>query len=480
MRTNPSIPIRLRVQQSLLTQIRPAFLLLTALGLALSGCRVVEETARIPVKAVTAVVPASKSGQPDPAALQTELQRYADEFMARTVAAIEDYARIAGTPAARSQALAWKVSVGSAAVSIASGPNPTANLLDFLSLATITRIALEEDWSKSAEGQAFQPWLETSRSLEKDAWRLADGIFTAEQQQELRNDIQNWWQSNAGARATFFVRPQEFSSLIRKTGQKTARPGSVFALVGLDPTSGLDPAVREVTRTRLFAERAMFTAQRMPFLLRWQIEMLTEQLLQGTEASTALTNVTRLTENADRMSRAVESLSQTAAQVPDRFSAERKAILDALEQQSGKLRELSAEVSRTLDSGEKMSTSLNTTLTTFDALMKRFGVGEPGSGSPDTNSPPFNILDYAKTAEQIAAMAQQLDALIKDANGTLDSPALDKRIAELNKVTSQAKADAKSVLNHAFLLGAGLILLAFACAVIFRRLGRSSARITQT
>ena len=40
-------------------------------------------------------------------------------------------------------------------------------------------------------------------------------------------------------------------------------------------TAGLDPAVREVTRTRLFAERAMFTFQHMPFLLRWQTELLT-------------------------------------------------------------------------------------------------------------------------------------------------------------------------------------------------------------
>ncbi len=425
---------------------------------------------------MAAVVPVSKSGQPEPAALQTELQRYADEFMARTVAAIEEYARIAGTPEARSQALTWKVSVSSAAVSIASGPNPTANLLDFLSLATITRVALEEEWSKSAEGQAFQPWLETSRSLEKEAWRLADGIFSTDQQSELRDGIQNWWQSNIGTRATFFVRPQEFSSLIRQTGQQAASPGSVFALVGLDPTAGLDPAVREVTRTRLFAERAMFTAQRMPFLLRWQIELLTEQLLQGDEASTALTNMTRLTENADRLSRAAESLSQTAALLPDRFSTERKAILDAMEVQEGKLRELSGEVGRTLASGEKMSTSLNTTLTTFDALMKRFGVGEPVSGPPETNSPPFNILDYAKTAEQIAAMAQQLDALIKNANSTLDSPALDKRIADLNKVSGQAKADAKSVLNHAFLLGVGLILMTFGCGVVYRRLGRVAAK----
>ena len=429
-----------------------------------SGCRVVDETARLPGKAVAAIVPVSKSGQPDPAMLQVELQRYADEFAARTVAALEAYARDAGTPQARSESLQWKASVASAVVNIASGPNPTANLLDFLALATISRTMLEERSTQSAQGQSLQLWLETSRSLETEAWRLAAGIFTPAQQEELRDNIRKWWDSQTGARSAFFARPQEFSSLIRETGQTSAKPGSIFALVGLDPTSGLDPAVREVTRTRLFAERALYAAERMPILLRWHIELLTDQLLRQEQLTNAIAS-------ADRLSRAAESASQTAASLPDRVSAERKAILDAFDKQEGRLRELSVEVSQTLTAGEKMSTSLNTTIATFDALMKRFGVGEPSSSPPDTNSPPFNILDYARTAERIAAMAQQLDALIKDASGTMDAPALDKRIAQLTDLSGKARADARAVLNHAFLLATGLLVLSFACALLYRRLG---------
>jgi hypothetical protein len=439
------------------------------------GCRVVEQSARIPVTAMKAVTPQSKSGRPDPAALQAELQRYSDQFLGRTVAALDDYARSVGTLEARKQALEWKVSAGSAVVSIVSGPNPTANLVDFLALATIIRTALEE-WVKSAQGKALEPWLDTSRALETNAWELANGILKSEQQQELRDSIGQWWQSNPTTRNAFFTRPQEFSTLIRQTGEKTARPGSVFALVGLDPTAGLDPAVREVTRTRLFAERAMYTAQRMPFLLRWQIELLTEQLLQGPQLAAVLTNVPRLTESADRLSRATESVSQTAAQLPERVTAERKAILEALATQEGRLRELSVEVSRTLTAGEKMSTSLNATIISFDALMKRFGVGEPDPHpAPDTNSPPFNILDYARTADQLTLMAKELDVLIKDAGHTLDSPALNQRLKDLGVLSDRAKADAKSVLNHAFILGACLILLTFACLLAYRRLAPRGA-----
>jgi hypothetical protein len=440
-------------------------------AMSLVGCRFVEKTARMPVEAVTGLLPGTESTQPDLAALQVELQRYADDFIGRTAAALDEYARRVATPDARSEALGWKLVLGSSAIGIASSPNPTANLLDFLGLTTLMRIVLEEHWLKTAHGPAFQPWLDASRTLEANAWKLAEGILKPEQQQELRDAIRQWREENPKVHSTVLARPREFVEVIRGGGGKTQMPGSVFSVVGLDPTAGLDPAVREVTRTRLFAERAMFTAQRMPLLLRWHIELLADQLLHGPEVTTALTNAARLAESADRVSRAAESASQTAAQLPDRITAERKAILAALETQEGRLRDLSVEIERTLAAGENMSASLNTTITAFDALMKRFGVGDPATNAaPDTNSPPFNILDYARTAGQIATMAKELDGLIQNAGSTLDSPALNQRLRELGAIAERAKADAKSVLNHAFLLGAGLVLLTFACALAYRRL----------
>jgi hypothetical protein len=101
--------------------------------------------------------------------------------------------------------------------------------------------------------------------------------------------------------------------------------------------------------------------------------------------------------------------------------------------------------------------------------MKSFGVGERTGSLPVTNSPPFNILDYAQTADRVAGMAQQLDTLLKDASGSVEAPALDKRIAELHALSGQARADAKFVLNHAFLLAAGLVILLFCCGWLFRR-----------
>ena len=109
-----------------------------------------------------------------------------------------------------------------------------------------------------------------------------------------------------------------------------------------------------------------------------------------------------------------------------------------------------------------MSGSLNITLTNFDALMKRFGVGESktNAGPPDTNATPFNILDYGKTAEQIGNMAKALNTLVGSVN---------KSTPEIQHLGQQATANMTEVVDHGFRLGLVLIgvLLAGAVAAAF-------------
>src|SRR5262249_43244341 len=247
--------------------------------LAMNGCQVARQTASLPGHVVTAVVPGGETTQPDPSALQSELLRYADDFTGRTTEGANEYARRVNTSKARAEALNWKLALDSCALGIATGANPTANLIDFLALSTITGAFLEQRASSSELPGAFDLWLENSRVLETNAWNIAEHVLTTDQQQEVRTNITRWLVQNAKEGAGFLTRPQALASGIRQSGEKEGKPGSVFGLVGLDPMSGLDPAVREVTRTRLFAERALYAMERMPSLVRLQTEVLTEQLL---------------------------------------------------------------------------------------------------------------------------------------------------------------------------------------------------------
>ncbi|MBE7502824.1 MAG: hypothetical protein HS113_21575 [Verrucomicrobiales bacterium] len=419
-----------------------------------AGCSL----ARAPQEVVSAVVPGGRSKPLDPVDLQVQIQRFADDYAVQTTSAVEEYVRRAGTDAARVQGLRWKLAVTTAAISIASGPQPKANLLDLVSLAVLNRQAIEAFHQNDPQGSAFEPWLETSRALETSAWDLATSRLPPEQVAELRSALEEWQARNPTTRSLFAARPQEFASLVKTAQPRTKDVNSVFSLVGLDPTAGLDPAVREVTLSRLFAERALYTLQRFPLLLRWQTELLGEDLARQAGVQTVLTNTARLTESMDRISLAAQSVSETAAQLPDQVAAEREALLDALQEQESKLNDLAVAVDKSFVSAGKMSDSLGITITHFDALMKRFGVGEPKAAAPPpADAPPFNILDYARTAEQMSAMARDLDALIASVNAS---------VPQLERLSRQAGADLERVVNRGFRLGLVLIGVLLAGAVL--------------
>jgi len=445
-----------------------ALLLVGVLGLT-PGCSLL----RAPTNVVNAVVPGKSSIQADLVDEQIQLQRFADDSLARTGQALDECVDHLGTDTGRAEVLRLKLVNGSSLISVVSGPNPSANLLDLASVTVLTRMSVQDYWTKRPNGAAFQPWLDVSRVLESNVWVLAARFIKPDQVNELRLGINQWYARTPEVRTAFFARPQEFASMVRAT-KEGAEGNSVFNLVNLDPTAGLDPAIREVTRTRLFAERAMFTMQRMPFLLRLQTELLAYELAAQPSVQLVLSNSSQLSESANRIGRTAESIGQSVAQLPDRLTAERKEILASLDVQSSKLQELVAGVDRALVSGEKLSSSLTITVTNVDALMKRFGAGEPNTNAPPpaTNVTPFNILDYAKTADQIGNAVKELNSLVGSIN---------QNAPELQRLSRETGTDLQKVVDHGFWLALILIVVllggAVAGGVVYRLFAQKIQRV---
>lgn len=437
-----------------------ALILLLGVLVLTPGCGLL----RAPSDMVSAVVPGKKEApQQDLIDEQIQLQRFADDFLARTGQALDESAERLGTDAGRAQVLQLKLISGSSLLSVVSGPNPGANLLDLVSVTVLTRKSVQDYWTKTTNGVAFRPWLDASRVLETNVWILAARFLQPTQVVELRLGIDQWYGRTPEVRTAFFARPHEFASMVRTTKEKGAGMNSVFSLVNLDPTAGLDPAVREVTRTRLFAERAMFTMQRMPFLLRLQTELLAYELTAQPAFQSALSNSAQLSDSAGRISRAAESMSHSVAQLPDRLSTERKEIFATLDQQEGKLREVVTQVDRALVSGKDLSDSLSITVTNVGALMKLFGVGEPKDAlnttvAPDTNSPPFNILDYAKTAGEADNLAKDLNTLVVSLNQSTPG---------IQRLSQQTMDNAQKLANYIFRLGLILIGVSVVAGLLY-------------
>jgi hypothetical protein len=430
-----------------------------------TGCRIVQTAADIPGQAVRTVTPGQKDGQAaDPVEVQQQLLRFSNEYFTRMTLGVDSLRR--GTNAlTRAERLRWKISVGTETCAIASGPNSVANLLDMTAFVTVTRATMEVLLAAGGHGDSATAMLDSCRSAETEIWRLAGQVLNPAQQTELRQAIEAWRRQNPLLADVLSARTAGFiSQVTRASKTDKARPDSVFALLRVDPLASMDPAVREVAQARMFAERALFVTQKMPTLLRWQTELLSIEATELPAVAQVVTNSTQFTAAVDRLARVAE-------QLPEQLKAEREAILQELQSQEGQLAELAREVRETLGVGTQMSTSLNTTFTTFDALMGRFGVGETNRvSSKETHSAPFRIQDYAATAAQLQSTALQLTELLIVFDRTLGSTNLTQLAVQIGPVVQQAQAAGKGVVDYAFKKGVLLLALALAAALIYRYL----------
>ncbi len=449
----------------------PLCLTLLLLTLA-TGCRVVQTATDVPGQAVRAVTPGWKDKHTvDPVEVQQTLLRFADEFSTRMIFGIEKLRR--GTNALDpAEMLQWKIALVTETCAIASGPNAVADLLDMTVFVTVARMSLEDHWQPKVFGESARPMLESCRNAETEIWRLAGTVLTPEQQTELRQAIDLWHRQNPLPESVLAARALGFASRVAEARRDdTSKPGSVFSLLHVDPLSGMDPAVREIAQTRLFAERALYVTQQLPMLLRWQTELLSVNAMDLPAVRQWVTITTQIAASVERFARVAE-------QLPGQVSTEREEILKALQSQEKSLATLAGEFRQALTAGSEMSTSLNTTLTTFDALMKRFGVGETNNASPpNPSAEPFRIQDYTQASLQLEATARQLTELLVTLDQTMGSSNLLQLSAQVGPAVQQAQSGGKEIVDYAFWKSVLLVALVLVAALVYRFLG---ARLTPT
>lgn len=430
-----------------------------------SSCSVLKNASNAPGAAARAMSPDNKeAGAVTPVIVQQALLRFSDEFATRMVLDLEKLKR--GTNAlAPAEVLRWKINLTSQIFSIASGPNPITGLLDMTAFVTVIRESVEEQRAVQAFGESAQPMLDNCREAEKKIWGVAGKVINPEQQQELRAAIEAWRRQNPQPDSVLAARALGLSSLAEAVKADPSARGSVFSVLRLDPLAGLDPATREIELTRLFAERGLHVAQWMPTLLRWQIELTSLN-------TAAIPEVQQLVTNSTRMSASVERFTAAAEKLPGQISAERAAIVKDLQTQEQQLTPLVDQVRQTLTVGTQMSTSLNTTIVTFDGLMKRFGIGETKSADPsDATAPPFQILEYAQTATNLESMARQLTELVRSLDQTLGDTNVARLSAQVSPVVQQAQAGSREIVDYAFWKGILAMGIALVLALIYRFLG---------
>jgi hypothetical protein len=392
--------------------------------------------------------------------LQAKVMRFADGYVGRMIAPVAAFQTGDSTATERLAAQAWKVSQATSAYTIASGSNPQANALDFVVLAALSRMVVQDQWVGGQFGERARPLYDVQRQLETLSWELVADVLNEGQKQNLRSMIETWRARNPKVEAVAYIHFASFAHSIEQPGQPLDT--SLLSLVGLDPLASLDPAVHQIAQTRQLAERAIYYAQRSPYLLEMQVERLTYQLAVMPETGQILADV-------GRTSRAAEQAGNLVSALPTVLAREREAAIQqfvtALSEQQQQTRTLVVDLRQTLEAGTTTSDSLNATIHSLDALVARFKGTQPSPKQTRPPARPFNIVEYIEAAREFANTTRELEGLIR----TLDSDA-----PGVVAMTHGAFADAKNLVNFAFWHIAALlvlmVVLLFAAAVAYRAL----------
>jgi len=386
--------------------------------------------------------------------LQLEVMRFADEYVGRTTEVLSHFQLTELTPQQRLGVQNWDVQQATSAYIVASGPNPVSNALDMVVLATLSRMVLDDAWVGETYGERARPVQHTYRDLEGEAWGLLKGLLTESQEQRLHEIIDEWRAQHPNVRAVATIHFRDFAKAVGAPGPgESSAPGNLFALVGLDPMSGLDPAVREITQTRELAERAIYYVQRVPTLLDMQVARVTYQFAVMPETRQLLSSI-------DRVSLIGSASERMARTLPEVLDKEREALVAQLQQtldvESANVGSLARELRATLEAGTATATAVHGALDSAQRITSAFAP-QPGAPPPKEQGPPFDIRNYTEMLRQATETARQIEALTSSADAALPV---------MRTLTQDAAGQLNRVVNHLFVLLLLLVLAAAAAATL--------------
>jgi hypothetical protein len=443
-------------------------------GLA-SSCNLFKDVVGAPAKLSHSVLDEHDQAGPTvaPSVVAMEVMRFADSYGAQISQATGEFARKAGTPEAHIQALGWSVWQRSEAFMIASGENPNRNLLDMLVFVTLSRTVHEDYWTAKVWHEADEPMVTALRHAEEDIWIIADRVLSKKQHDSVKATLVKWREQNPDAVLTGSVRMPAFQDLLTVHEKDQTNALDDFAgLFNFDPLSGLEPATREVKQARLLAERALYYVQRTQLVIPTQLELLSLKMTSGPDVQAALQSTERVSKAADSLAETAKTLPESVRvereaavkQISDELTAQRQGLVVDLEHAQEPAKQILTQAQVTLEAAERTSTALQGAIGTLDTFVGRFdkkqssdvGVVE-ASGPTKPAGKPFDVAEYGVAAEHIGDAA-------RDLNGLID--AVDRQLPQLRRTLDEVAARGDQTVDHAFERGLTLGLLLIGAAAL--------------
>jgi len=374
---------------------------------AITGCRTAVDT-------VTGTNQANvgqslnQSGKLSRKDLSQKLRRLAMSYLGEVPGACETIAADKSLSIDR-RVLAMQIRANSAdsVISIAADPDPQVSLLNMVSILTLQRM-MAEDRAEELFGESGLLYISAARRMEDEGWKLAAQVLSEQDITQLKELIALYRKDNPDDIAVWWTRFSEFSSYreqfsVAGVGQEIV---DVFVPVG--------GAVQGLDTTNDVAERATWLAARQALIIQWRVELTYLQTLSNPETIRVLEDI--------------EKVSETIANLPDEVAAERKAILEALDDQQSSLRQTIDDANTAVDNVKSTIDKANTT------------VGEVNTVVDNARGA---IADVQVTIEQGTAAMDKAEQLLPSAETTLAQ--LEKTSDSLNNTLQTVGAIAKEL-----------------------------------
>jgi hypothetical protein len=424
--------------------------------------------------------------------IQSQIMGFADTYAAYVVHAVERVMSGDLSPEERARVYRAQLTSAYGAVTIASSPNSLIAVMDMVVLVTLERMVTEEYWKPSVFGDRALPVLQALQTAEAEIWRLAEQVLWPEQQQELRDLINRWRSDHPDQTIVNTIRLDELSQYRRKiiaVGGK--RRSSVFSFFYVDPLANLDPATREIKRTRELTERVFFYSERVPILMMWMARSLYYDLAAADEMKQLMANANSLADVSERYATAIEGYPQVideqrdaaVNQIADIIAVERdaaitqfmagladqrQAIIDDLRADEERLTGALVDLKQTIEAGTELTSS-------FDALVARFE-----SDPSEPRGEPFDINDYRAAATDAAEAARELNVLVESVDQLLVTARPGEDESSFAAALDLAETSSARLIDRAFwralVVVAVLVGGAIAVALIWRLVPRGVAR----
>ena len=330
----------------------------------------------------------------------------------------------------RRRCVQWKTAVIPIARRSLLRPNVRVAFTSLWHLTVVQRIFMEENPEHFGVGTPLA--LEACLKLEETVEAAAPQFLNKEQRETARTflaEASNPYSPEAGEEG---VKADPLSSAVGKTLSIAQMPFSA-----INPTSGLSDTAMAAHRIASVANDMRIELGVLPEKLRWQYEFM---LLTLEENQTVLA----LLEDLDRVNQTAAEISHTAASLPEELRTEVTELLTDVEAQQAEIRATLQQVDTTLAgvdttlanvdtalvSAEKTAGGLTELTRAVDTFMAPYKPDPnappepepaPAEVEPGEEAPPFDINDYARTADSVTESVTALSALVAQLQESVDS-----------------------------------------------------------